>query len=85
MTTLSAEGNTPSEGKKSQELHRVLMGGNPILQNTVGGGNRTEGRKGTTEATTSGKQQGAGRGSIGWSALTEAVKMFGLAAITHEF
>ena len=34
---------------------------------------------------TAGHQQGAGGGNIGWSVLTEAVKMFGPAAITQEF
>ena len=69
-TTLPAEVNTPSAGTKEQALHRVLMGGNPILQNTVGGGNGMGRRTGTTEAPTAGHQQGAGRGSTGWSALT---------------
>ena len=31
-----------------------------------------------------GHQQDAGGGNIGWSALTEAVKMFGPEAITQE-
>ena len=43
-----------------------------------------EGGTGTTAAQIAGQQQGAGRGSTGWSALTEAVKMFGPAAITQE-
>ena len=43
-----------------------------------------EGGTGTTSAQIAGQQQGAGRGSTGWSALTEAVKMFGPAAITEE-
>ena len=38
-TTLPTEGNTTSSGKKPQELHRVLIGGNPMLQNTARGGN----------------------------------------------
>ena len=38
-TTLPAERNTPSAGKNAQALHRVLMGGKPMLHNTVGGGN----------------------------------------------
>ena len=33
----------------------------------------------------SGQHQGAGGGYTGWSELTEAVKMIGPAAITHEF
>ena len=36
-------------------------------------------------ALTAGHQQGVGWGNTGWSALTEAVKMFGPAAITQEF
>ena len=43
------------------------------------------GGTGTTIAPTAGKQKGTGRGSTGWSALTEAMKMVGLAAITQEF
>ena len=39
----------------------------------------------TTAAPTAGQQQGAGKGSTGWSDLTEAVKMFGPAATTQEF
>ena len=31
-TMLPVEGNTPSAGTKVQELHKVLMGGNPMLQ-----------------------------------------------------
>ena len=34
---------------------------------------------------TVGQQQGAWGGNTGWSALTEAVKMFGTEAITQEF
>ena len=63
----------------------VLMGGNQMLQNTVGGVNGMGGGIGTTAAPTAGHQQGTGRGSTGWSALTEAVKMFGTAATTQEF
>ena len=40
---------------------------------------------GTTSAPTSGQQQGARRRSMGWSALTVAMKMFGPAATTQEF
>ena len=50
------------------------MGGNEI-----GGATRTE------AALAAGKQQFTGRGSTGWSALTEAVKMFGPAATTQDF
>ena len=63
----------------------VLIGGNPILKNTVQGGNGMGGGTGKTAAPTSVKHKGAGRGSTGWSALTEAVEMFGPAVITQEF
>ena len=53
------------------------MGVNLILHNTVGGRNGMGGWTGTTAALTAGQKQGAGRGSMGRSALTEAVKMFG--------
>ena len=62
-TTLPAEGKTPSAGKKTQALHRVMMGGNPILKNAVRGGNGMGGGIGTTAAPTAGQKQGAGRGS----------------------
>ena len=62
-----------------------MIRGSPMLQNTVGGGNRMGVGTGTTESPTAGRKQGAGRGSTGWSALTEVVKMFGLAAIPQEF
>ena len=39
------------------------------------------GGTGTTAAPKSGQQQGTGRGSTGWSDLTEAIKIFGTAAI----
>ena len=39
----------------------------------------------STPPPTSGQQQDTGRGSTGWSALTEAMKMVGPAAITQEF
>ena len=84
-TKLIEEVNTPIAGKKLQALHRVLMGGNPMLNNTVRGGNGMGGGTGTTAAPTAGQQQGAGRGSTGWSAPTEATKMFGSAATTQEF
>ena len=82
---LPAEGNTPSAGIKARALHRFLMGGKPIPKNKVRGGNGIGGGTGTTAAPTSGHQQGAKRGSIGWSALTEAMESFGPAAITQEF
>ena len=43
------------------------------------------GGTGTTSAPTAGQQQGVGRGGTGWSALTEAMKMFGPAATMKEF
>ena len=75
-TTLPVEGNTPSAGKKSQALHRVLIIGNPIIQRKVGGGNGMGGGTRTMAAPTAGQQQGTGRGITGWSALIDAVKMF---------
>ena len=39
----------------------------------------------TMAALTAGHQQYSGGGNTGWSALTEAVKMFVPAAITQEF
>ena len=41
-----AEGNAPRAGTTAQELHRVLMGGHPMLQNSVGGGAEWEERQG---------------------------------------
>ena len=38
-TTFPEEGNKQNAGKKAKALHRVLMEENPILQNTIGGGN----------------------------------------------
>ena len=61
------------------------MGENPILQNKIGGGNEWGGGTGTITALTEGQQQGAGGENTRWSALTEAMKMFGPAAITQEF
>ena len=61
------------------------MGENSILKNTIGGGNELGGGTGTISSPTVGQKQGGGRGSTGWSALTEAVKMFRPAAITQEF
>ena len=65
VTTLSEEVNTPNTGTKSQALHRVLMGGNPFLQKTIGGGNELRGGTGTMEAPTLGKHKGVGRGTTG--------------------
>ena len=84
-TTLPAEVNTPSAGTKSQSLHRVMMVGNPMLQNTVGGRNIMVGGIGTTAAPRAGQQKSAGRGSTGWSELIEAVQIFGTAATTQNF
>ena len=36
-------------------------------------------------APTAGQQQDSGRGSTGWSALTEAVEIFSPETITQEF
>ena len=84
-TPLLAEGNAPRLGTTAQELPRVMIEGNQMLHNTFGGANGMGGATGTAAEPTAGQQQGAGRGSTGWSALTEDVKMFGLAAITQEF
>ena len=62
---MPAEGNAPRAGTTAQELHRVLMGGNRMLHNTVGGVNGIEGATGTTEAPTAGHQQAAWRGGYG--------------------
>ena len=61
------------------------MGEILILKNPIGGGNEWGEGTGTMEALTAGHQQDAGRGNRGWSALTEALKMFGPEAITQEF
>ena len=61
------------------------MGENHILQNTIGKGKEWGGGTGTTSKMTAAQQQGAGGGNTGWSALMEAVKMFGAAEITQEF
>ena len=82
---MPAEVNTTSAGTKAQALHRVMMGGNHILQNTIGVGNRMVGGTETTSVPTAGQQQGAGKGGIGWSARKEAVKFFEPAGITQEF
>ena len=65
-TTLPEEGNAPMAGKTSQELHRVLMGGNLMLHNTDGGGNGMGGGKGKMSEPTSGQNQCAGRRSTAW-------------------
>ena len=52
-----------------------------MLHNTVGGGNVMGGWTEKTSSPTAGQQQGTGRGSTGWSDLTEAIKIFGTAAI----
>ena len=39
-TMLTEEGNKQNVVTKARSLHRVLMGENPILQNTIGGGNK---------------------------------------------
>ena len=56
-----------------------------MLQNTAGGESGIVGGTRIIAAPTAGYQKGSGRGSTGWSALTEAVKVFGSAAITQEF
>ena len=61
-TTFPVERNKPSAVTKARALHRVLMGENPILQNTIGGGQELGVGKGKTAAPTAGKQQGAGGG-----------------------
>ena len=62
-----------------------MMGENPILHNTIGGGNEWKVGIGTMAELTAGHQQGARWGYTGWSVLTEAVKSFGPAAIPQEF
>ena len=62
-----------------------MMGENPILHNTIGGGNEWKVGTGTMAEPTAGHQQGEGGENTVWSALTEVVKMFGPAAITQEF
>ena len=84
-TTLPAGGNISRTGKTAQDLHREMMGGNHTLNSTVVGGNGMGGAVGTGEERDVGQQQCAGRESTGWSALTEAVKMFGTAETTLEF
>ena len=83
--TFPKEGNKQNAETKARALNRALMGENIILQNPIGGGNEWGGGTGTLTAPTIGHQQDAGGGNTGWSALTEAVKMFGLEVITQEF
>ena len=82
---LPVEGNAPKTGTTVQELQTVLMGGKRMLHNTVGGRNLMGGATRKKSAPKAGQQQGVERGSKGWSALTEAVKMFGPAATMYEF
>ena len=84
-TIFPKEGNKQNTGTKSRALNRVLMRENLILQNPIGGGGKWVGGTGTMTALTAGHQQDEGGGNTGWSVLTEAVKMFGPAAITQEF
>ena len=58
-TTFPAEGNAPRAGEKAQELHKVMMGGNRMLHNTVGGGNEMRGATAITASATVGQKQGA--------------------------
>ena len=66
VTTLPEEVNKHNAGTKSRALHRVMMEENPILQNTIGGGNEWGGGTGTMAALTAGNQQGAEEGDTGW-------------------
>ena len=84
-TTLTEEDNATKAGKTAQDLHMVMMGGNRMLNNTVRVGNSIVGATRTAKAPISGQQQGAERGSTGWSALTEAVEKFGPAATMQDF
>ena len=61
-TTLPEEGNKQNSVTKARALHRVLIGENPIPQNTIWGGNGWELGTGTMSALTLGQQQGAGGG-----------------------
>ena len=81
-TTLPVGGGAPRAGTTAQDLHRALMGGSRTLHSTVVGGKKMGGATGTAAAPAAGQQQCVGRGSMGWSALTEAMKMFGPAATT---
>ena len=56
-----------------------------MLHSTVVGGNEMGEAKGTVSAPAEGQQQGAGRGSTGWSMLTEDMKMFGIASTMQDF
>ena len=59
------EGNVPRAVTTAYELYRVLVVGNQMLHNIVGGGNGMGGETGTTAASKVGQQQGAGRGGKG--------------------
>ena len=88
-TTFTSGGNAHMAGKTAQNLHRAMMGETPTLHNTVVGGNIIGGTTGISAAPpaapSAGQKQCMGRGSTGWSVLTEAVKMFGPEAKMQEF
>ena len=73
-TTFPAGGDAPKAGTTAQDLHKAMMGGNRTLQSTVMEGNEFGGATGTrtgkVAAPEAGQQQCAGKGSMGWSALT---------------
>ena len=71
-TTFPAGGDAPKAGTTAQDLHKEMMGGNRTLQSTVMEGNEFGGTTGTgsVAAPEAGQQQCAGKGSMGWSALT---------------
>ena len=87
--TLPEGGNAPMAETTSQNLHRALMEVNTTLHNTVVRGNGMGGATGTAAAPPSApsavQKQCVGRRIMGWSVLTEAVKLFGPAATTQEF
>ena len=67
-TTLPLEFKTPRSGTKAQDLHRLIMGGTRIRNNTAGGGNGMRGATGAAAATAVGHQQcaaGGGKGGYG--------------------
>ena len=49
-TAFMSGGNAPTSGTSSQNLHKELMGGTPMLQNTGAGGNIMGGTTGVTAA-----------------------------------
>ena len=61
-TTLPEEGNTPNAGTKARALHRLLMGGNHILQNTIGGRKRNGRRDRNNGSTNSRAAARCGKG-----------------------